>query len=240
MPKRSKNMSNDTEERNLCKPQTIHDCPHYTYVDVNSPEVNKYEDFIHAGVELPPQTIFHIQRIADQEFPKDNPQTPHPGNRAKAIQKLLKYGINRYNSVKKRGTFQEIMEGVYDESGELEKEELNDRIESLEEHNKRLEERLDEKKEELKQVKRRHEVVTDNSDIVIHVLDAVSKERLTLDQIFHKLKDEKGIEFREYKHPEDSRTSIGLKGLIDYFLQNLVERKQVEVSRENGKTVYGA
>jgi hypothetical protein len=240
MPKRSKNMSNDTEERNLCKPQTIHDCPHYTYVDVNSPEVNKYEDFIHAGVELPPQTVFHIQRIADQEFPKDDTQKPHPGNRARVIKELLEYGVDRYNNVKKRGTFQEIMEGVYDDSGEIDVEKLEERVKELQEENKRLKKTAKEKENKVKKLKKEYQIVEDNSDVFLHIQDLISEEALSLDEIVDKLQNEKSLEFKEYDHPADSSKSIGLKGLTDYFLSQMLDVNRLEVTRRNGRTIYEA
>lgn len=234
-------MSNDTNDsKNICKPSSINHCPHYHYVDPNKRELDKQKEFIQVGVRMPPQYVFHIQRIADEQFPKYDTDKPHLGNKAKVIYKLLEYGIDRYNSVKKRGTFREIMEGKYDDEGSLKKEKLSEQIENLEENNQKLKEKLDEKTKELKQVKKENAIVNDNSDIVIHILDVISAEPLTLDQIFHKLKDEKGLEFRKYEHPMDSETSIGLKGLIDFFLQNLIDRNQVEVSRENGRTVYEA
>lgn len=231
-------MRTDTEDqKSICKPSSINECPHFDHVQLDSPNLKKSEDFIYVGVQVPPQYVFHIQRIADEHFPKENTDNPHRGNRAEAVLELLKYGIDRYNHVKKRGTFREMMAGKYSESVATD-EDLRQEVEALRERNQRLENSLSEKRKELRELKKDYDIVRDNSDILIHIVDLLKVRPRSLDELVTGLREKKGLEFRKYEHPLDSSKDIGLKGLTDYLLQNLIERQSVEVTRSDGRTVY--
>ena len=233
-------MRNDTEDsENICKPSSINDCPHFQHVPLDSPDLNKSEDFIYVGVQVPPQYVFHIQRIADEHFPKENTDNAHRGNRAEASRELLKYSVDRYNHVKKRGTFREMLEGKYSESVATD-EDLRQEVKALREKNQRLKKSLNEKRQEVKELKKDHDIIRDNSDILLHIMDLLKSRPHSMDELVTALKEEKGLEFRKYEHPLDSSKDIGLKGLTDYLLQNLIDREGVEVTRKDGRTIYEA
>lgn len=231
-------MTDDTEdEEKICSPANIHECPHFDYVNPDDPDVDKGEEYLHVGALLPPQYVFYIQRIADRHFPQADSKKPHPGNKSRAIKELLKYGIQRYNQVGKQGTFKEIM---HDEYGHQKEAELRQAVESLHYEMDVMQEKLQKKNREIKDLKRDYGIVKDNSDIIIHILDLLKDEALPLDGLVDRLQEEKDVEFKDYQHPLDPDTKIGLKGLTDFFLDHLLEKGSIEVRRENGRTLYEA
>lgn len=234
-------MSGDTvEEKEVCKASGIHECGHFDYVNPNSRKTDS-SDYTYVGAQLLPQRVFHLQKIADEEFPAGCSDKVHPGNRSRVIEELLQYGIDRYNQVEGRGTLGEkLRQGEQEESNEEDVQALKERLEKLEEKNKTLNRQIEEKEDDLRELKKENNLVSQNSDIMIHIVDVLSDGPYTIQVLVEKLKKEKDLGFREYQHPLDPQQSIGLRNLTDFFLKRLVDGNAVEVTRKNGRTVYEA
>lgn len=229
----SSNNSND-----ICKASNIHECSHFEYVDPSNPDVDKGEKYNYLGVQLPPQFAFYVQKIADEQFPSEHSNRPHPGKKSKVLEAFIKHGINRYREAEKKGTFKEILEGEFTESGSGE-DVLKDKLQSKKKTIKALRRKKSELRDELNELKKEHNIVKDQSDIYVHIVDLIQEQPLTVDQVVEKLREEKDVEFKKYEEPFTG-DDIGLRGLTNHFLMQMSEENKIEVNRKNGRTVYEA